>query len=206
MKKVCINCKKERPIERFDKREKSKDGYRNHCRECMYKKRRQRFDTLSDEKQKELKNKKKESSKRSLKLKMQDPEFRIRQKIKRRKIHLRRLENDPLYKLRIAYVRRLNKCMKRLTIKNMTFLENLGCSLDEFKIYLEQRFESWMNWNNYGKYNGELNYGWDLDHIVPISTARTEEEFYKLSHYTNLQPLCSKVNRDIKKDKIENPQ
>lgn len=63
-----------------------------------------------------------------------------------------------------------------------------------------------MSWNNYGKYNGELNYGWDIDHIKPISSAKTESEFYELCNYINLQPLCSKVNRDIKKDKIENPQ
>lgn len=40
-------------------------------------------------------------------------------------------------------------------------------------------------------------------HIIPISSATNEEELIKLNHYTNLQPLCSKVNRDIKKDKIE---
>ena len=44
-------------------------------------------------------------------------------------------------------------------------------------------------WENYGLYNGELNYGWDIDHIIPISTAKTEEEIIKLNHYTNLQPL-----------------
>jgi hypothetical protein len=63
-----------------------------------------------------------------------------------------------------------------------------------------------MSWENYGKYNGEFNYGWDIDHIIPSSTAKTENDIYHLSHYSNLQPLCSKTNRDIKKDKIENPQ
>ena len=60
-----------------------------------------------------------------------------------------------------------------------------------------------MNWDNYGLYNGELDYGWDLDHIIPISSAKTEEDIIRLNHYTNLQPLCSKTNRDIKKDKLE---
>lgn len=58
-----------------------------------------------------------------------------------------------------------------------------------------------MTWSNYGKYNGELNHGWDIDHIIPISSAKNEIDFFKLCHYNNLQPLCSKVNRDIKKDK-----
>lgn len=59
-----------------------------------------------------------------------------------------------------------------------------------------------MNWDNYGKYNGELNHGWDIDHIIPISNAKTEEEVYILNHYSNLEPLCSKINRDIKIDKL----
>ena len=58
-----------------------------------------------------------------------------------------------------------------------------------------------MSWDNYGKYNGEFNYGWDIDHIKPISSAKTKEEIIKLNHYTNLRPLCSKENLD-KKDKF----
>ena len=78
--------------------------------------------------------------------------------------------------------------------------EILGCSYEEFKLYLESKFESWMTWDNRGLYNGELNYGWDIDHIIPISSSKTENEIIRLSHFTNLQPLCSKINRDIKKD------
>jgi hypothetical protein len=67
---------------------------------------------------------------------------------------------------------------------------------------LESKFEIWMNWDNYGLYNGEFNYGWDIDHIMPLFSAKTEEDVLKLNHYTNLQPLCSKVNRHIKSSKI----
>lgn len=56
-----------------------------------------------------------------------------------------------------------------------------------------------MTWENYGKYNGELEYGWDIDHIIPLSSAKNEDDLLRLNHYTNLQPLCSKVNRDIKR-------
>ena len=59
-----------------------------------------------------------------------------------------------------------------------------------------------MTWENRGLYNGELYYGWDIDHIIPISTAKTEEEIIKLNHYSNLQPLCSYTNRVIKRDKV----
>ena len=59
-----------------------------------------------------------------------------------------------------------------------------------------------MSWDNYGLYNGDLNYGWDVDHIIPLSSANTEEELINLCHYTNLQPLCSHTNRYIKRDNI----
>jgi HNH endonuclease len=59
-----------------------------------------------------------------------------------------------------------------------------------------------MNWENWGKYDGKINTSWDIDHIIPISSAVTEEDILKLNHYTNLQPLCSYVNRYIKKDNL----
>jgi len=60
-----------------------------------------------------------------------------------------------------------------------------------------------MNWDNQGLYSkNRFNIGWDLDHIIPISSAKTEEDVIRLNHYTNFQPLCSKINRDIKRRKI----
>ena len=81
--------------------------------------------------------------------------------------------------------------------------EILGCSFNELKTHLESKFEPWMNWDNRGLIkNGEFNIGWDIDHIIPLSSAKTEEEIIKLNHYTNLQPLCSMINRCIKKSKL----
>ena len=78
----------------------------------------------------------------------------------------------------------------------------LGCSPIELKSYLESKFENWMTWENYGKYNGEINFGWEIDHIIPISSARTEDDIILLNHHTNLQPLCSYINRYIKSDNV----
>lgn len=58
-----------------------------------------------------------------------------------------------------------------------------------------------MNWDNYGLYNTTKQYGWDLDHIEPLSSAKTIEDVIRLNHYTNFQPLCSYVNRHIKRNK-----
>ena len=113
---------------------------------------------------------------------------------------IKRVE-DTLYRLKCLIRCSVSRSLKAYTKKSRTF-EILGCDYEFFKSYIESKFESWMNWDNQGLYNMELNYGWDLDHIIPLSSATTEEEIIKLNHYTNLQPLCSRVNRDIKRDNI----
>jgi hypothetical protein len=66
---------------------------------------------------------------------------------------------------------------------------------------MESQFKEWMSWENHGIIEiGIVNIGWDIDHIIPISSAKTEEDVIRLNHYTNLQPLCSYTNRYIKKD------
>lgn len=69
-----------------------------------------------------------------------------------------------------------NKLVKKFKTK-----EILGCSIEKFKLYIEEKFVDGMNWGNYGK--------WHIDHIIPISYASTEDEIYELSHYRNFQPL-----------------
>jgi hypothetical protein len=86
--------------------------------------------------------------------------------------------------------------------KNTRTYKILGCTYDEFKLHIESKFEEWMNWDNYGRYNGEENYGWHLDHIIPLSSVTTEEDIIRLNHYSNIQPLCSYINRYVKRDKI----
>ena len=110
---------------------------------------------------------------------------------------------DPLYALSCSVRNVIYQSLKRKGYEKRSRTCNiLGCTYKEFQIYFEQKFENWMTWENYGKYNGELNYGWDIDHIIPISIAKTEEDVINLNHYSNLQPLCSKINRDIKKDNM----
>ena len=132
--------------------------------------------------------------------------FKNNQKIKQDKNNKRykeRRDSDPLFKLSTNLRRNLRTAFNKGNFsKKSRSYEILGCSFEKFKQHLESLFEPWMNWENYGLYNGELNYGWDIDHIIPNSSALTEDEVIKLNHYTNLQPLCSKVNRDIKRDKI----
>ena len=117
----------------------------------------------------------------------------------------RRKLNDITYKLTTIVRSLIASSIKRGGYAKTSKTQDiLGCTFSEFKNYLESKFEPWMNWNNYGNWNGypkELNAAWDIDHMTPISTAETEEDIIKLSHYSNLQPLCSYTNRHIKSGK-----
>jgi hypothetical protein len=120
---------------------------------------------------------------------------------KKRNETIRNKKNkNPLFKLKSTIRTAISNSLNRggYSKKNKTY-DILNIDFNEFKKYIESKFESWMTWENHGKYNGELNYGWDLDHIIPISSALTEGDIIKLNHYTNFQPLCSKINRDIKR-------
>ena len=64
--------------------------------------------------------------------------------------------------------------------------ELLGCSMDFFILHLESLMKPGMTLQNHGQ--------WHIDHIFPLSSAKTEEEIYKLNHYTNLQPLWAEEN------------
>ncbi len=114
-----------------------------------------------------------------------------------------RKANDPLFKLSCNIRTLINlSLVKSGYSKNTKSYNIIGISYNDLKSYFESKFSNWMNWENHGLYNGQLNYGWDIDHIIPLSSAKTEEEIILLNHYSNLQPLCSKVNRDIKKDRL----
>ena len=123
-------------------------------------------------------------------------------KIQKNKYKIEKMKIDVLFSLKHTINTSILYHLRKFgySKKSRTY-EVLGCSFDEFKLYLESKFEDWMTWENRGLYNGELNYGWDIDHIIPISSSETEEDVIGLNHYTNLQPLCSKINRDIKRDK-----
>lgn len=124
----------------------------------------------------------------------------------KRKYQKNKRKSNPLFKLSSNIRRTLLLCLKNKNFeKNSSTLEILGCTFEEFKQHIESQFENWMTWDNYGDICEKglyYNCSWDLDHIIPISYATTEEEVYLLNHWSNFQPLCSKVNRWVKKDSI----
>ncbi|MEN6291685.1 MAG: hypothetical protein ABFD07_06685 [Methanobacterium sp.] len=214
--KVCNACNTELPLDNFSKDNGTKDKLKNTCKKCCSIKNAEwRKNNKEKRKQyhKEYQHKNKEQLKEYNK-KIND-DFKIlhgvsrhtlwdrNNKDRRKELLKIRLQN-PIEALKYKLRSSLNSIFRHngFTKKHKSH-DIIGCSYEEFKQHLESLFEPWMNWDNRGLYNGEFNYGWDIDHIVPLSTATTEEELIKLCHYTNTQPLCSKVNRDIKKNKTD---
>jgi hypothetical protein len=106
---------------------------------------------------------------------------------------------DPIYRLKCILRSNLYIALGKGRSKRVE--EILGCNIEEFKLHLESQFQPWMNWNNQaGHIIPGPNLVWDVDHILPLAGAQTEEDVYRLHHYTNFQPLCAHYNRFIKRD------
>jgi hypothetical protein len=89
-------------------------------------------------------------------------------------------KKDLLFKL----INNMRSSTNRMTgsKKNKTF-EYVGCSPQKLKLFLENKFLDGMSWENYGKF------GWHIDHIIPLSSAKNDKDLIKLFHFSNLQPL-----------------
>jgi len=96
-------------------------------------------------------------------------------------------DNDPLFKLRMNLQSLIRSSIRNYGCnKNRRTEEILGCGIKEFIIFIENKFIDGMCWENYGE--------WHLDHIIPSSWAKTEEEVYNLNNFNNFQPLWAFEN------------
>ena len=219
--KTCRVCKNDKPLDEFYLRKDSVDGHRNDCKIC-FTERVIKYRKNNLEKIKKAKHLFFEKNKDTLLLKKQEyrknnPEkykFETKkyyektktiQSAKRKKWinenrktynqYFRTMrKNNPLYKLSCIVRSRINNLLriKNIKKKNKTF-DVIGCSLQFLKDHIEKQFTDGMNWENHGQY------GWHIDHKIPLNSGKTEEEIYKLCHYTNLQPLWWKDNLEKRK-------
>jgi hypothetical protein len=174
----------------FSKDKSRKDGHHAYCKLCKY-----GVDRKSYLKNKKERNNKvlqwHNSNKEKCKLISKNYYEKNKRTLinKSAKYRKERLNADPLFKISSSIRTRLGIAIKQKAWnKNNTFKQYIGCSLEELKKHIETQFQPGMNWSNHGRD------GWHLDHIIPLSSARNEEELYKLNHYSNLQPLWAKDN------------
>ena len=208
--KVCSKCKQEKKVCEFGNSKSSKDGLLYCCKKCNNK-RSVEYRKNNPEKVLEItrnwtaknpewvynRHKKWRDENRELANEIKrdwlnkNPEKRkqYRENYKQRKREQRkeRRNTDPIFNLTNRMRGRLRKYLIILNIskKNKTF-EIVGCSPQFLKEHLEKQFIDGMTWENRSE--------WHIDHRIPLSSAKTEEELYKLCHYTNLQPLWAEEN------------
>lgn len=119
-------------------------------------------------------------------------EYYLRNKVslnrKRAAYQRERRKNDAVFRMK-HNVRNLvrNSFGRHGTSKSMKTEDIVGCSLDSLCAHLLKTWEQ-----NYS-------YKWDnepyhIDHIIPLATAKNEQEAKDLCHYTNLQMLKPKDN------------
>lgn len=188
-KKVCRKCKKNKDICEFNKDKNKKDGISTLCRECK-KISNENYRNNNIVKYKEIQkkyrdsNKEKESIRRVLWYSNNRDKrlsYAIEYEKSRKKI-------NPIYKLIRITRCRINNFLKNnnFTKQNRTF-NIVGCSPEFLKEHIENQFTEGMSWELIGRHI-------HIDHIIPLSSAKTEEEVYKLCYYTNLQPMWAKDN------------
>lgn len=196
--KICKKCKIKKSYSCFNPSQWG-DGFRATCKQCRsiheskqyYQKNKERI------KQHRIGNKKYLEYNRNYyksnieyfeKYRLENHEhYASWRKVNRQKLNkyrMDKLKNDIEFRLsailrtRLSTLLRRNKC-----IKYDSTLKLLGCSLEEFKVYMSAKFTIGMSWDNYGD--------WHIDHIKPCSKfdLSIEKEQRICFHYTNLQPL-----------------
>ena len=203
--KMCFKCNLNKNINEFREN-------RNCCRECERKyaeeyrkkyyekslERTKKWREKNKEKIKEYnkKNRGKYKSEVTEKRKKYMKEYMKMWRIKNKKhVNEYKLEsyyrnkNDELYKFKIQIRNLIYICFKKKGYKKDSKTEKiLGCNYETFINHLLQTYK-----NNYGKeWNRKEKV--HIDHIIPISCAKSKEDVIKLCHYSNLQLLKEKDN------------
>jgi len=114
---------------------------------------------------------------------------------------------DPAFKLRsrLSTSIWISLAANNRSKSGKSILQYLPYTIMELKQHLEQHFEPWMNWSNYGKYdsktwndNDQSTWTWNIDHIIPQSDlpymSMADDNFNKCWCLTNLRPYPSKQN------------
>jgi hypothetical protein len=71
-------------------------------------------------------------------------------------------------------------------------VRDLGCTIEEFRSYIEALWEPGMAWANWGRGAGT----WQLDHRRPLVSfdLTKREDVLTACHFLNLQPLWHDVH------------
>ena len=163
--------------------------YCSKCRIIKTKEINKKYREKNKEKRNEHNKKYRETHKIEIALRMKDYNkiYKNTHKVERKQYRKTKKEIDENYKIEQILRSRLHTFFRS---KNKNLYSNLiGCSLKEFKEWLEYNFNDKMNWDNYGTY-------WHIDHIIPICVfdLTNEEEQLFCFNWKNTRPLEAILN------------
>lgn len=195
--KCCPKCKEVKYTSEFFINRSKKDGFSSYCKPCQKKAIESHYKrNLAHKEHRARKNRERYASDPKYRQKVLDkykrkyhnnPLFKARRAEAKYSQDKVRLQKEPLFKLKLDTRRLIGSYIKKKGLKKGTRTEALlGCSFEEFKEHIEKQFKPGMTWERRNK--------WHIDHIIPLATAKTEEEVIRLNHYTNLQPLWAEEN------------
>lgn len=188
MKKVCKKCKVEKRLSNFIENKARINGFNHSCKPCEKKTRKEKCE-YAKKYRKEYEKENREKINEKNKVWNKANREKLNEYIKNKRI------TDPLYKLKDNLRRRTRKVFEGNSFNKGSKTEKmLGCSWITVHEHIEKQFTEGMTWELLGK---KIH----IDHIIPLASARTEEDLEKLCHYTNLQPLWAADNLS-KGDKI----
>jgi hypothetical protein len=103
----------------------------------------------------------------------------------------KRMQEDPQFKLACNLRSKLSAAIRGHK-KFDSAINILGMSINDFKSFLESKFQPGMTWDNYG-----VGYGkWHDDHIIPIAyfDFGQKDQVRQCFHYTNMRPMWGSPN------------
>jgi hypothetical protein len=104
-----------------------------------------------------------------------------------RKELVSRLKKDPVYSMHSRISRLHRHALSKVNaIKESPTFHEIGYTPEEFCRHIERQFHSGMSWANMSK--------WQIDHIIPIATAKTKDDVIALNQLSNLRPMLAKAN------------
>lgn len=182
--KKCYKCNTEKPKLDFYKNKAQPDGYQTLCKECILSIAKYNRDN-NNKYAKEYRIKNKEKIAERNRIYAQKNKDKLNEYQKAFKKH--QIKNDSFYRTKNRIRSRTYNAFKASSWqKNSGTEQLLGATYEVVFNHLESRFTNGMSWENQGE--------WHIDHIIPLSSATTEEELIQLCHYTNLQPLWAEDN------------
>ena len=98
-------------------------------------------------------------------------------------------KNNIQYKLSVSIRTRLNRAIRN-NQKSGSPIKDLGCTIDELKIWIESQFQDGMSWDNWSLK------GWHIDHKLALYNfdLNNRDQFLIAVNYNNLQPMWAYNN------------